>query len=140
MRRTTLFFAAAVLSLTAAPLGAAIIHVPVDHPTIQEAIDASADGDTVHVPYGSYYENIRFRGSAKFSLDLRGVTDPVEITIHDVAGRVVRVLQIEHGGSGRAAFPRDGRTDSGDRVPCGVYFCRLAAGDVEERATLVALR
>jgi predicted GH43/DUF377 family glycosyl hydrolase len=36
--------------------------VPQIYPTIQAAIDASFDGDTVLVSDGTYYENIRFRG------------------------------------------------------------------------------
>ena len=35
----------------------ATIHVPGDHPTIQAAIDASADGDTVLVADGTYNGN-----------------------------------------------------------------------------------
>jgi hypothetical protein len=39
-----------------------IIHVPGDYTTIQEAILASSDGDTVLVSPGTYQENINFRG------------------------------------------------------------------------------
>jgi hypothetical protein len=38
--------------------------VPDEHPTIQGAIDASSDGDTVLVSEGTYFENIRYRGKA----------------------------------------------------------------------------
>jgi hypothetical protein len=38
--------------------------VPVSYETVQSAIDASYDGDTVLVTEGTYYENIRFRGKA----------------------------------------------------------------------------
>jgi predicted outer membrane repeat protein len=41
---------------------ATIINVPADYPTIQQGIDASADGDTVLVQPGTYYENINFNG------------------------------------------------------------------------------
>jgi hypothetical protein len=86
MRRTAPLLTAAVLALLAAPLAAATIHVPVDHPTIQEAIDASADGDTVYVPYGTYYENIRFRGKAIVVttwLDGQGERPPVVEVVID---------------------------------------------------------
>jgi hypothetical protein len=41
---------------------AATIRVPADVPTIQGAIDAAANRDTVLVSPGTYYENINFRG------------------------------------------------------------------------------
>jgi hypothetical protein len=39
-----------------------IINIPADYPTIQQGIDASADGDTVLVQPGTYVENINFNG------------------------------------------------------------------------------
>ncbi|UCC79647.1 MAG: DUF1565 domain-containing protein, partial [Candidatus Zixiibacteriota bacterium] len=45
------------------PLSSAtIINIPADYPTIQQGIDASADGDTVLVQPGTYVENINFNG------------------------------------------------------------------------------
>ncbi|VAX29584.1 Alkaline phosphatase [hydrothermal vent metagenome] len=41
-----------------------VINVPDDQPTIQEAINASVDGDTVLVADGTYFENINYRGKA----------------------------------------------------------------------------
>lgn len=49
-------------SLLPFSLSATIINVPGDHLTIQSAIIASSDGDTVLVEPGTYYENINFRG------------------------------------------------------------------------------
>jgi parallel beta-helix repeat protein len=41
---------------------AATIYVPDDYPTIQDAINASVNGDTVIVRPGTYVENVRFNG------------------------------------------------------------------------------
>ncbi|MBN1619340.1 hypothetical protein JW890_01315 [candidate division WOR-3 bacterium] len=43
-------------------LKGATLNVPLDYSTIQNAIDASVDYDTVLVDNGKYYENIRFFG------------------------------------------------------------------------------
>ncbi len=41
-----------------------IINVPDDQATIQAAINASVDGDTVLVAGGTYFENINYNGKA----------------------------------------------------------------------------
>jgi hypothetical protein len=41
-----------------------VLRVPADHATVQAAINASANGDTVEVAPGTYTENIRFNGKA----------------------------------------------------------------------------
>lgn len=51
-----------IMLLCSIVLRANIITVPVNFATIQGAINAAADGDTVEVQPGVYFENINFRG------------------------------------------------------------------------------
>ena len=57
-RRTGCIIALALLST---PAFGTVLSVPGQHATIQAAIDASSDGDTVLVAPGTYMENITFR-------------------------------------------------------------------------------
>ena len=43
-------------------LSATIINIPADYSQIQQGIDVSADGDTILVQSGTYYENINYNG------------------------------------------------------------------------------
>jgi len=63
MKNLIHFFAVLFLSTNLFAQGE-VINVPADQPTIQEAINASVDGDTVLVADGLYYENINYRGKA----------------------------------------------------------------------------
>jgi hypothetical protein len=51
-----------VILMVTFTLKAEVIEVPTDYPTIQAALNASAEGDTIIVFPGSYVENINFRG------------------------------------------------------------------------------
>jgi len=51
-----------VAALVSCPAAAMIRNVPSEYPSIQQAIDASSDGDTVIVAPGLYFERINFNG------------------------------------------------------------------------------
>jgi flagellar hook assembly protein FlgD len=60
------------------------------------------------------------------------VSARVRLTVHDLAGRLVRVLMDGEQSAGRASAFWDGRDDAGREVGSGVYFARLdAAGSVK---------
>ena len=55
------FLIGVVLSVLIAPLSyAAVLRVPGEYPSIQQAITDANDGDTVLVSPGVYYETINF--------------------------------------------------------------------------------
>lgn len=63
------------ISLWCSNTFATIIYIPQDQPTIREGINVAADGDTVLVDNGHYYERISFLGkgvvvASHFILDL----------------------------------------------------------------------
>ena len=60
MKSTLIFFAQ--LFLICFTLQSQLLHVPQNYGTIQEAINAAVDNDTVMVAPGEYFENINFSG------------------------------------------------------------------------------
>lgn len=59
-----------------------------------------------------------------------GGTVPVIMTLHDVQGRMVRMLRNTVQGEGAYQVSWDARDDAGRRVPGGIYYQRFRAGSV----------
>lgn len=63
----------------------------------------------------------------------------VRVTIHDIQGRIVRVLADRALAAGRHTLAWDRRCDAGTRVSPGVYLCRVEADSFRAGRKLVAL-
>jgi hypothetical protein len=69
----------------------------------------------------------------------------VQIQIHDARGHLVRTLPLGHqragfyADSGRAAY-WDGRNDSGEQLPSGIYYYTLQAGDFTATSKMALLK
>jgi hypothetical protein len=72
---------------------ASTIHVPADQPTIQQAINAAANGDTVLVSAGTYTENIDFKGKAIVVTSVKGPA----VTIIDGGGSGNPIVTFQSG-------------------------------------------
>jgi hypothetical protein len=63
-----------------------------------------------------------------------------QLSVHDVAGRIVRRLDPTTGSQGLVAVDWDGRSGSGERVASGVYFFRLEVDGAVATQRIVLLR
>jgi hypothetical protein len=78
-------------------------------------------------------------GRADISLDLPKSMD-VDASIFDAQGRLIRTL--EHGvmAGGPHVLHWDGRINGGGDAASGIYYVRVAAGEVSKRVKLVVVR
>jgi outer membrane protein OmpA-like peptidoglycan-associated protein len=107
---------AALALLVAAPANslACDLMVPVDFPTIQDAIDASVDGEMVCVEAGDYYENVDFDWKA---IQLVAVDGPDNTTIDASGfGSAVTIDLVTSGQAVLEGFTITGAADGGIAV------------------------
>ena len=105
-----------LLASAALALGSAsaqtTIHVPSDHATIQAAIEAAADGDTVLVAPGTWVEELDYLGKAitvasesgAAATILANVNSPVTFQNGEGPGSILRGFTVTGNNSSRAAI------------------------------------
>ncbi len=82
-----------------------------------------------------------FRPTTSVRFDLAGDRDtPVQLSIYDVEGRLVRSLIDAKLPPGEFEARWDGRTNGGGQAAAGVYFYRLATPEVTETKKMVLLK
>jgi len=121
---------ALVVVVFLAPIAvSATIYVPDNYGTIQAAINASANGDTVVVRPGTYVENIDFVGKA---IHLRSEQGPAVTTIDgNRAGSVVTFQSGEGTGSMLDGFSvTNGQADYGGGIYCNNYSSPTITGNI----------
>src|SRR5260370_4448633 len=125
MSRLRAFSAAGFAVLAMGILGAMpataanVLNVPGTYSTIQAAIDASTNGDTVMVAPGTYFENIDFKGKLVTVQSAQGPTVPtidgshlapvVNFSTNETAAALIQAFTLQHGtATGAFGDPRAG--------------------------------
>jgi flagellar hook assembly protein FlgD len=65
---------------------------------------------------------------------------PLNISVFDVAGRLVTTLYSGHHEPGTHSVTWDGRDTRGRSVASGIYFARLSAGEFQASRKMVLLK
>jgi len=118
---------------TKADLARAIMEFFTPQPvSVEDAIAAGAD------PRLSVYPT-PFNPRLTIRVDLPEASD-ARLAIHDVGGRLVRVLDGESPAAGPQTLSWDGRDATGRRLASGVYFVRLVGDGLSMSRTVVMAR
>jgi hypothetical protein len=92
-------------------------------------------------PVATVFSGVRpnpARGGVQFSFGLREAT-AVSFQVIDMTGRRVAALPGQVYDAGQSTVAWDGRSDRGSRLPAGIYFVRMMAGDRVVGATRCVL-
>ena len=65
---------------------------------------------------------------------------PVQLTIYNAAGQMVRILVDRPLGPGRHRIPWDGRDGGGTRVSSGIYFYRMQTAQTAQTRGMTLLK
>jgi len=80
-----------------------------------------------------------FRASMSYAYEITGADQPVEVSVYNVAGRMVKSLVRSTQPVGRHTVTWDGADDAGARVPSGVYFVRVRMGAAQSQQRVIYL-
>lgn len=80
-----------------------------------------------------------FNPTTTITYDLAEV-DFVELTVHDMLGRLVATLVAQRQEQGRYAITWDGRAANGQSMPSGTYLYRLTSGDSVETQAMMLIK
>ena len=112
-------------------------------PDVLAALQMTTAGSPTHLPRLSAYSHPNpFRARTELHFDLgesSGGGTPVDVSVYDVAGRLVRRLLTGSLSAGPHSVEWDGRDSSGRDSPSGVYMLRVRrpAGEVGCKVLLV---
>ena len=97
-------------------------------------------GDLVEATSLEVYPN-PFTQQANIRLEIADNSEGIDLRIYDASGRVVRAFLIPTSYSfNSTSVVWDGRNDTGEKVPTGVYFVRLATTDATITKQILLLR
>jgi hypothetical protein len=112
---------------------ALIILKPEDCAGIDE-IETPESGIRLHAPYPNPMAD-----GTRIAFDLPGAS-AARVAVHDVAGRLVRVVANGDFPAGRSVVSWDGNNSVGNRVAAGVYVIRIESGGSEALRKAIVLR
>jgi hypothetical protein len=69
-----------------------------------------------------------------------GLSAPVTLKIYDIRGTLVRTLVNDVKGEGIYTVEWNATDNYGSRVSCGVYLCRITAGELDQTRKMILMK